>query len=73
MMLLKNMKIGTKLMLFTFFMEMLIIGVAYFGITVSRDTDATYRDIISTDVAASANAYEMGMRQGQYAAWYDCG
>ncbi|MGM9539740.1 methyl-accepting chemotaxis protein [Anaerovibrio sp.] len=61
MMLFKNMKIGTKLMIFMVIMELLIIGVAYHGITVSRDTDETYRDIMANDVHASANAYEMGM------------
>ena len=61
MMLFKNMKIGTKLMIFMVIMELLIVGVAYYGITVARDTDATYREIMADDVAASANAYEMGM------------
>ena len=61
MMLFKNMKIGTKLMIFMVIMELLIIGVAYHGITVARDTDETYRDIMKNDVEASANAYEMGM------------
>lgn len=61
MMLFKNMKIGTKLMIFMVIMELLIVGVAYHGITVARDTDATYREIMADDVAASANAYEMGM------------
>ena len=61
MMLFKNMKIGTKLMIFMVIMELLIVGVAYYGITVARDTDATYREIMANDVAASANAYEMGM------------
>ena len=61
MMFFKNMKIGTKLMLFMVIMEVLIVGVAYYGITVARDTDATYREIMADDVEASANAYEMGM------------
>ena len=61
MMLFKNMKMGTKLMIFMVIMELLIVGVAYHGITVARDTDATYREIMADDVAASANAYEMGM------------
>ena len=61
MMLFKNMKIGTKLMIFMVIMELLIVGVAYHGITVARDTDATYREIMADDVEASANAYEMGM------------
>lgn len=61
MMLFKNMKIGTKLMIFMVIMELLIVGVAYHGITVARDTDATYREIMADDVAVSANAYEMGM------------
>lgn len=61
MMLFKNMKIGTKLMIFMVIMELLIVGVAYYGITVARDTDATYREIMADDVATSANAYEMGM------------
>ena len=61
MMFFKNMKIGTKLMIFMVIMELLIVGVAYHGITVARDTDATYREIMADDVAASANAYEMGM------------
>lgn len=61
MMLFKNMKIGTKLMIFMVIMELLIVGVAYYGITVARDTDATYREIMADDVEASANAYEMGM------------
>ena len=61
MMLFKNMKIGTKLMIFMVIMELLIVGVAYYGITVARDTDETYRDIMANDVEASANAYEMGM------------
>lgn len=61
MMFFKNMKIGTKLMLFMVIMELLIVGVAYYGITVARDTDATYREIMADDVEASANAYEMGM------------
>ena len=61
MMLFKNMKIGTKLMIFMVIMELLIVGVAYHGITVARDTDATYREIMADDVATSANAYEMGM------------
>ena len=61
MMFFKNMKIGTKLMIFMVIMELLIVGVAYHGITVARDTDATYREIMADDVEASANAYEMGM------------
>lgn len=61
MMFFKNMKIGTKLTLFIVFMEIMIIGVAFYGITVSRDTDATYRDIMAKDITASTNAYEMGM------------
>ena len=61
MMLFKNMKIGTKLMIFMVIMELLIVGVAYYGITVARDTDATYREIMADDVETSANAYEMGM------------
>uniref|UniRef100_UPI00386E9B18 methyl-accepting chemotaxis protein n=1 Tax=Anaerovibrio slackiae TaxID=2652309 RepID=UPI00386E9B18 len=61
MMFFKNMKIGTKLMIFMVIMELLIVGVAYYGITVARDTDATYREIMADDVEASANAYEMGM------------
>ena len=48
-------------MIFMVIMELLIVGVAYHGITVARDTDATYREIMADDVAASANAYEMGM------------
>ena len=61
MMLFKNMKIGTKLMIFMVIMELLIVGVAYHGITVARDTDATYREIMADDVAASDNANEIGM------------
>ncbi|MGM9580559.1 MAG: methyl-accepting chemotaxis protein [Anaerovibrio sp.] len=61
MMFFKNMKIGTKLMIFMVIMELLIVGVAYHGITVARDTDETYREIMADDVEASANAYEMGM------------
>ena len=48
-------------MIFMVIMELLIVGVAYYGITVARDTDATYREIMADDVEASANAYEMGM------------
>ena len=48
-------------MIFMVIMELLIVGVAYHGITVARDTDATYREIMADDVEASANAYEMGM------------
>ncbi len=61
MMLFKNMKIGTKLMIFMVIMELLIVGVAYHGITVARENDETYKDIMANDVYASTNAYEMGM------------
>ena len=61
MMFFKNMKIGTKLMIFMVIMELLIVGVAYHGITVARENDETYKDIMANDVYASMNAYEMGM------------
>lgn len=60
-MLFKNMKIGTKLMVFIFVMEALIIGVAYHGISVARETGDAYKSIFEDDVMATANAYEMGM------------
>ncbi len=61
MLLFKNMKIGTKLMGFVFIMELLIVGIAYYGISVSRENSQAYRDIMDTDIEASTNAYEMGM------------
>ena len=61
MMFFKNMKIGTKLMIFLTITELLIGVIAYYGISVVRENDATYEDIMADDVMASSNAYEMGM------------
>lgn len=61
MMFFKNMKLVTKLMIFVVIMELLIVGVVYRGVTVTRDVNATYKDIMADEVEASANAYEMGM------------
>ena len=56
MLLFKNMKIGTKLMGFVFIMELLIVGIAYYGISVSRENSQAYREIMDTDIEASTNA-----------------
>ena len=61
MMFFKNMKIGTKLMIFMTVTELLIGVIAYYGISVVKENDATYESIMADDVMASANAYEMGM------------
>ena len=61
MMFFKNMKIGTKLMLFMVILEFLIGAIAYYGISVVKETDATYEAIMGEDVMGSSNAYEMGM------------
>lgn len=57
----KNMKIGTKLMVFMVILEFLIAGVAYYGISVVKENDTTYEAIMADDVMDSCNAYEMGM------------
>ena len=61
MMFFKNMKIGTKLMVFMVILEFLIGAIAYYGISVVKETDATYEAIMGEDVMGSSNAYEMGM------------
>ena len=61
MMFFKNMKIGTKLMVFMVILEFLIAGIAYYGISVVKENDTTYEAIMTDDVMASCNAYEMGM------------
>lgn len=61
MMFFKNMKIGTKLMVFMLILEFLIAGIAYYGISVVKENDATYETIMADDVMTSCNAYEMGM------------
>lgn len=61
MMFFKNMKIATKLKIFTTFMIVMIIGIASFGIIVSKDTGVAYNEIMENDVVASTSAYEMGM------------
>ena len=61
MMFFKNMKIGTKLMVFMVILEFLIAGIAYYGISVVKENDATYETIMADDVMTSCNAYEMGM------------
>ncbi|MEE0458494.1 MAG: methyl-accepting chemotaxis protein, partial [Anaerovibrio sp.] len=61
MMFFKNMKIGTKLMVFMVILEFLIAGIAYYGISVVKENDTTYEAIMADDVMASCNAYEMGM------------
>mgnify|MGYP004667886143 FL=1 len=57
----KNMKIGTKLMAFMVILEFLIGVIAYYGISVVKENDATYEAIMADDVMTSCNAYEMGM------------
>ena len=57
----KNMKIGTKLMVFMVILEFLIAGIAYYGISVVKENDTTYEAIMADDVMTSCNAYEMGM------------
>lgn len=61
MMFFKNMKIGTKLMVFMVILEFLIGAIAYYGISVVKENDATYEAIMDDDVMTSCNAYEMGM------------
>ena len=61
MMFFKNMKIGTKLMVFMVILEFLIGAIAYYGISVVKENDATYETIMADDVMTSSNAYEMGM------------
>ena len=61
MMFFKNMKIGTKLMVFMVILEFLIGVIAYYGISVVKENDATYEAIMADDVMTSCNAYEMGM------------
>ena len=61
MMFFKNMKIGTKLMVFMVILEFLIGVIAYYGISVVKENDATYEAIMGEDVMGSSNAYEMGM------------
>lgn len=61
MMFFKNMKIGTKLMAFMVILEFLIGVIAYYGISVIKENDATYEAIMGEDVMSSSNAYEMGM------------
>lgn len=61
MMFFKNMKIGTKLMVFMVILEFLIAAIAYYGISVVKENDATYETIMADDVMTSCNAYEMGM------------
>ena len=61
MMFFKNMKIGTKLMVFMVILEFLIAAIAYYGISVVKENDATYETIMADDVMISCNAYEMGM------------
>ena len=61
MMFFKNMKIGTKLMAFMVILEFLIGIIAYYGISVVKENDATYEAIMGEDVMGSSNAYEMGM------------
>lgn len=61
MMFFKNMKIGTKLMAFLTLTEFLIGIIAYYGISVVKENDATYETIMAEDVTASSSAYEMGM------------
>ena len=61
MMFFKNMKIGTKLMVFMVILEFLIAGIAYYGIYVVKENDTTYEAIMADDVMTSCNAYEMGM------------
>ena len=61
MMFFKNMKIGTKLMVFMVILEFLIAGIAYYGISVVKENDTTYEAIMADDVMTSCNAYEMGM------------
>ena len=61
MMFFKNMKIGTKLMAFMLILEFLIGVIAYYGISVVKENDATYEAIMADDVMTSCNAYEMGM------------
>lgn len=61
MMFFKNMKIGTKLMVFMVILEFLIAAIAYYGISVVKENDTTYEAIMADDVMTSCNAYEMGM------------
>ena len=61
MMFFKNMKIGTKLMVFMVILEFLIFAFAYYGISVVKENDATYEAIMDDDVMTSCNAYEIGM------------
>ena len=61
MMFFKNMKIGTKLMVFMVILEFLIGAIAYYGISVVKENDDTYEAIMADDVMTSCNAYEMGM------------
>ena len=61
MMFFKNMKIGTKLTVFMVILELLIGVIAYYGISVVKENDATYEAIMDEDVMGSSNAYEMGM------------
>ena len=61
MMFFKKMKIGTKLMVFMVILEFLIGAIAYYGISVVKENDATYETIMADDVMTSSNAYEMGM------------
>ena len=53
MMFFKNMKIGTKLMVFMLILEFLIAGIAYYGISVVKENDATYETIMADDVMTS--------------------
>ncbi len=61
MMFFKNMKIGTKLVIFLTITELLIGFIAYYGINLVQKNDATYETIMKEDVMASSNAYELGM------------
>ena len=61
MMLFKNMKIGAKLTLFIVIMEILIVAVAYRGISLASEMADDYGNIIKYDVEASDAAREMGM------------
>ena len=50
MMLFKNMKIGAKLTLFIVIMEILIVAVAYRGISLASEMADDYGNIIKYDV-----------------------
>lgn len=60
MMLFKNMKIGAKLTLFIVIMEILIVAVAYRGISLASEMADDYGNIIKYDVEASDAAREIG-------------